>query len=253
MSSKLSRATRPAKRFTGSFCDALGFDYAAQHRWHLALHEAHLRQGAPACLHLKVGVSREWVLEGGTGEAIRSRQKQLLSSAVAWRSLVGRRVIAARLDLDGEGCGTAHVYVAPLAVERHRSGSTRVAVSLNKVLEDLSVKVTGSKGQHYRSLNTSWASAAQELLDRRLQRGRLREASGEQHVRPAVLRTLLSREQRALRVMLDAVKTGTLLRAEGALSSHVAAAVEGAEAWAALRDTVLGLAAAAGQRDKAAA
>lgn len=91
VSSKLSRATRPAKRFTGSFCDALGFDYAAQHRWHLALHEAHLRQGAPACLHLKVGVSREWVLEGGTGEAIRSRQKQLLSSAVAWRSLVGRR------------------------------------------------------------------------------------------------------------------------------------------------------------------
>ncbi len=127
------------------------------------------------------------------------------------------------------------------------------AVSLNKVLEDLSVKVTGSKGQHYRSLNTSWASAAQELPDRRLQRGRLREASGEQHVRPAVLRTLLSREQRALRVMLDAVKTGTLLRAKGALSSHVAAAVEGAEAWAALRDTVLGLAAAAGQRDKAAA
>ncbi len=69
----------------------------------------------------------------------------------------------------------------------------------------------------------------------------------------SVLRTLLSREQRALRVMLGAVKTGALLRADGALSSHVAAAVEGTEAWAALGETVLGLAAAAGQRDKAAA
>uniref|UniRef100_UPI0011A8ECCC hypothetical protein n=1 Tax=Cereibacter sediminicola TaxID=2584941 RepID=UPI0011A8ECCC len=163
--------------------EKLGAEHLAQHRWHLALHEAHLRQGAPACLHLEVGVSREWVLEGGTPAEVRSRQKQLLSSAVAWaQSWSGGGVIAARLDLDGEGCGTAHVYVAPLAVERHRSGSTRVAVSLNKVLENLSVKVTSSKGQHYRSLNTSWASAAQELLDRRLQRGRLREASGEQHV-----------------------------------------------------------------------
>ena len=194
------------------FDEQAGLNYVGQLDALLSSRGAGLRNGAPVAHHMLVGVSPEWVEEtGGLHDTKNPRNAGLLSAAVGWAQLwSGQCVIAGRLDLDETGGAVADVLVAPVREECHRSGSTKLVVSVNKALEDLSVQHIGSKGQHYRALNSSWAEYAALVLDPRLRRGEPAAESGRRHIPPDVLRRKLQREEEALSALLDAVKSGAL-------------------------------------------
>lgn len=194
------------------FDDAAGLDYAGQLDALLSSRGASLRNGAPVAHHMLVGVSPEWIEETGRlHDARNPRNADLLSAAVGWSQLwSGQCVIAGRLDLDETGGAVADVIVAPIHEERHRSGSTRLVVSVNKSLEEISLRHTGSKGRHYSGLNSSWAEYAALVLDPRLRRGEPAPESGRRHIHPDILRRKMQREEEALSALLDAVKTGSL-------------------------------------------
>jgi len=159
-----------------------------------------------------VGVSPEWIEEtGGLHDPKNPRNSDLLSAAVGWAQIwSGQCVLAGRLDLDETGGAVADVLVAPVREERHRSGRVRSVISVNKALEDLSLKFMGAKGRHYAALNSSWAEYASLVLDPRLRRGEPAEESGRRHIPPDVLRRKLQREEEALEALLEAVKAGAL-------------------------------------------
>ena len=188
------------------FSDEHGLDYVAQLDALLTSRGAGLRNGAPVAHHMLVGVSPEWIEEtGGLHDARNPRNADLLSAAVGWAQLwSGQCVLAGRLDLDETGGAVADVLVAPVREERHRSGSCRNVVSVNKALEDLSVRYVGSKGQHYAALNTGWAEYASLVLDQRLRRGEPVEESGRRHIPPDILRRKLQAEQAALEALIKA-------------------------------------------------
>lgn len=194
------------------FSEEAGLDYVDQLEALLASREAGLRNGAPVAHHMLVGVSPEWIEEaGGLHDLKNPRNIDLLSAAVGWAQLwSGQCVLTGRLDLDETGGAVADVLVAPVREERHRSGSSRLVVSVNKSLEELSRKHMGSKGQHFSALNTSWAEYASLVLDPRLRRGDPADESGRRHIPPDILRRKLHREEEALSALLEAVKSGAL-------------------------------------------
>lgn len=194
------------------FDETVGLDYVWQLEALLADRGAVLRNGSPVAHHMLVGVSPEWVEEtGGLHDLRNPRNADLLSAAVGWAQLwSGQCVLAGRLDLDETGGAVADVIAAPVREERHRSGSSRLVVSVNKSLEDLSLRHMGSRGQHYAALNTSWSEYASLVLDPRLRRGEPATESGRKHIPPDILRRKLQREEDALAELIEAIKTGSL-------------------------------------------
>lgn len=157
------------------------------------------RKGAQLGLHMLVGVSPEWVREAGDlHDPANPRNRQLLDAARAWADTwSGGGCYAARLDLDETGGAVVDLFIAPLAEQKHKSGKSKLVVSVNKALEALSVERTGRKGRHYAALNTDWAEYARTALDPRLERGRSKAATGAEHVAPDAYRTMMTEAQAA--------------------------------------------------------
>jgi hypothetical protein len=144
------------------------------------------RQGAAIGMHLLVGVSPCWIeAKGGLHEPENTRNQKLLQEAVAWvESWAGEgSVFGARLDLDEDGGGVADVFSAPVAAQKHKAGSTKLTLSVNKALVKLQADYDA--GCSYAALQTSWHAWAQEHLDRDLQRGEPALKTNRTHLRIA--------------------------------------------------------------------
>jgi hypothetical protein len=160
------------------------------------------REGAAIGLHLLVGVSPSWIKAAGSlHDTENPRNKELLDAAVAWvESWAGARsVIGARLDLDEAGGGVVDVFVVPVFEQKHKSGSTKLTVSINKALTRL--QATHETDYSYEALQTSWHAWAQENLDPDLQRGEPAYKTNRVHLRPAEYKRLQDhlRAEEALR------------------------------------------------------
>ena len=199
-----------------------GRNYLAAHRDFLKAKAASLRKSATRGLHHLVGVSRAWVAEtGDVHDAGNPRNQQLLEAAVAWANeWSGGGVFAARLDLDENGAAVVDVFVAPIREQRHKSGQAKPVVSVNKALEELSMRWNGQKGRHYSALNSSWADYAKQHLDPRLERGKRKYGADPDHVLPDVLRERIeaceAREDKARTKIAEAEKAKEL-----ALESYI--------------------------------
>jgi hypothetical protein len=156
--------------------------YASTKR-HLGFAE---RQGAAIGMHLLVGVSPTWIkAKGGLHDPENSRNQQLLDAAVAWvKSWAGEdSVFGARLDLDEAGGGVVDIFCAPTADQKHKSGSTKLTLSVNKAL----VKLQSDNRARcsYEALQTSWHAWARYHLDQELQRGEPAHKTNRTHLRVA--------------------------------------------------------------------
>jgi hypothetical protein len=141
------------------------------------------RQGAAIGEHLLVGVSPSWIeAAGDLHDPENPRNKMLLDNAVAWvESWAGEgSVFGARLDLDETGGGVVDVFVAPVFEQKHKSGRTKLTVSVNKALTKLQARY--GTGYSYEALQTSWHAWAQEHLDETLQRGEPKYKTNREHL-----------------------------------------------------------------------
>ena len=141
------------------------------------------RQGAAIGVHLLVGVSPAWIKAAGDlHDPENPRNKMLLEKAVAWVvSWAGEEsAIGARLDLDEVGGGVVDVFVVPVFEQKHKSGRTKLTVSVNKALTKLQAK--HGTGYSYEALQTSWHAYAQEHLDETLQRGEPKYKTNREHL-----------------------------------------------------------------------
>jgi hypothetical protein len=158
-------------------------DYRALYRLSRNIRGFAEREGAAIGLHLLVGVSACWIeAAGDLHDRENPRNKKLLTTAVAWvESWAGTgSVFGARLDLDEAGGGVVDVFVAPVFEQKHKSGRTKLTVSVNKALSNLQ---TEHKTKYsYEALQTSWHTYAQEHLDESLQRGEPKYKTNREHL-----------------------------------------------------------------------
>ena len=168
-------------------------DYAASFRALKKAMGAGERKGAQIGLHMLVGVSPSWVeAAGALHDPKNPRNRQLLEAARAWAdSWSGGGCYAARLDLDETGGAVVDLFIAPLAEQKHKSGRSKLTVSVNKALEAISLQHTGKKSKHYAGLNSSWADYARQHLDPQLQRGRPKSETGVEHLGPDAYRAMM--------------------------------------------------------------
>lgn len=209
-------------------------DYVASFKALKKAKEAAERKGAKLGVHIMCGVSPEWLAEGGDiHDPENPRQRQLLDAAVAWANTWSNDgVFDARIDLDETGSAVVDLFVAPTAEQKHKSGKSKLTVSVNKALEALSVQHEGKKSRQYSALNTSWAEFAQANLDPRLQRGKPKSETGKEHIPPDRYREMMERATKAeaeaerLKAEAQELRDGQAAAVEQAVKDATEASVE---------------------------
>lgn len=196
---RIRSGATPGEALSWSVDDGPKPDYAASFRAFKQGKGASERKGAQMGLHILVGVSPEWVREAGDlHDPTNPRNQQLLDAARSWADgWSNGGTYAARIDLDETGGAVVDLFVAPTATQKHKSGKSKLVVSVNKALEALALEHTGKKGKHYGALNTSWAEYARAHLDQRLERGRPKDETGVEHVGPDQYRTMMAEAEAA--------------------------------------------------------
>jgi len=191
-------------------------DYAASFRALKKAKGAGERKGAKLGLHMLVGVSPEWVKEAGDlHDPENPRNRELLDAARAWADTWSNDgCYAARLDLDETGGAVVDLFIAPTAEQKHKSGKSKLTVSVNKALEAISLKHTGKKSKHYSALNTAWAEYARAHLDPRLERGKPKGETGIEHVGPDQYRTMMQEAEAARKAAKEAEARARKVEAE---------------------------------------
>jgi len=198
-----------------------GRNYLAAHRDFVKAKGASLRKNAARGLHHLVGVSRSWIAETGeVHDPENPRNQELLTAAIDWANdWSGGGVFAARLDLDENGAAVVDLFVAPIREQHHKSGRSKAVVSVNKALEELSMRWNGQKGRHYSALNSSWADYAKRYLDPRLERGKRKYGVEPDHILPDVLRERMeaceARERKANTAIAAARNAKKLTKEKG--------------------------------------
>lgn len=174
------------------------------------------RKGAKLGLHIMCGVSPEWLAEAGDlHDPENPRQRQLLEAAVAWaNSWSNDGCFDARIDLDETGSAVVDLFVAPTSQQKHKSGKSKLVISVNKALEALAIEHEGKKSRQYSALNTSWAEYAYEHLDPRLVRGKPKSETGKEHIPPDRYRDMMERATAAEAEAKQAKAEAERLRAE---------------------------------------
>lgn len=176
-------------------------DYLAAYKKFKANNDVSERKGSQLGIHLLVGVSVEWVEETGRlHDPENPRNKQLLEAAVNWANSWSKGVYAARLDLDETGGAVVDLFVAPVREQKHKNGSSKEVVSVNKALEELSIEVFQKRSKHYAALNTSWSEYASMHLDARLVRGSPKSETNKEHIPPDEYRELMQQANKTLEI-----------------------------------------------------
>lgn len=157
------------------------------------------RKGAKLGLHILCGVSTDWMTEAGDlHDPKNPNQRKLMDAAVAWvNSWSDDGVFDARIDLDETGGAVVDLFVAPTAIQNHKSGKSKKTISVNKALEALSIEMNLSKSKHLSALNSSWAKYAQANLDSRLTRGTPKSETKKEHIPPDQYREMMERATKA--------------------------------------------------------
>jgi hypothetical protein len=165
-----------------------GADYAAAYRKHKKDHGVKSeRKGAAMGQHLLVGVSPEWLAEGGDPRDINNpRVVQLIDEAKAWaESWMGEGAVwGVRYDTDEKGAGVVDILASPIREQKHRGGSSKPAISVRKANRELAEKHGVMKS--YEAMQTDWALHAQTHLDKDLKRGEPKAETKRENVSPEV-------------------------------------------------------------------
>lgn len=163
-----------------------GADYAKAYRAHKKDHGVKTeRKGAAIGQHLLVGVSPEWLAEGGDPrDTNNERVQQLIAEAKAWaESWMGEGAVwAVRYDTDEKGAGIVDILASPVREQRHKSGSSKPVISVSKANQELAAEHGVMKS--WEAMQTDWATHAQKTLDKDLQRGEPKKDTKREHVSP---------------------------------------------------------------------
>lgn len=189
----------------GDSFDNGGADYFDAFKAHKAHHGVTSeRKGAALASHALVGVSPEWLAETGSPHDLENpRVKELINKAKDWaESWMGEGAVwAVRYDTDEIGSGIVDVIASPIRIAKHKSGSSKPSISINKAQKELVDLVnTRRKAEwveagnaavdfkpiqkSFRGMQDSWAWFAQEHLDPKLERGDPKEQTRREHLFP---------------------------------------------------------------------
>ncbi len=169
-------------------------------------------RGKPV-MHMIVGVSPDWVREGGDlHDPDNPHNRQLLKAARTWAEQTFGGCFAVRMDIDEEGGGIIDVFCAPvremrLGGRRKKDGTPggkfRKVISPNVALKENAVRCGRNKFQGFHASQDSWAGFAQEHLDERLERGKPAKDTRRKHVSPEGYRQALKEQQEADQQLAD--------------------------------------------------
>lgn len=196
------------------------------------------RGGASIALHMLVGVSREWLEEGGRDahSPTNDRIHKLFDEAKSWaESWAGEgSVIHTRFDLDERGSGNVDLVVVPTRIQRRKSRknaaskevltiSTRMAKE--ELREAMKAKTSGQ------AMQSSWNQWCKDRLDLRIERGQNKDQTRRERVHADVLRAEGDRLRAEHEAAMNALEFEKQEAAERA-KSEAKAASEALFLWA---------------------
>ena len=157
-----------------------GPDYDQLLSEHLARHNAKMRKGATATLHMIVGISPSTLKAlGNPHNPDDPAVRKILREVREWGEREIGGVWAVRYDLDERGCAVVDLFASPLRANK-RSG--RVAVSARQALKELAHRYKRSGARSYSALQDSWVEHARRTIDSSIERGLPIEVTGREHV-----------------------------------------------------------------------
>lgn len=178
----------------GTGLDGGGADYVAAYRQHKKDHGVKTeRKGAALAQHLLVGVSPEWLAEGGDPRDLKNeRVQKLIAEAKIWaENWMGEGAVwAVRYDTDEKGAGIVDILASPIREQKHKSGSSKPSISVAKANGELAKKHGVMKG--WEAMQTDWAQHAQATLDQKLQRGTPKAETRRKHLFPEEFKEVLA-------------------------------------------------------------
>lgn len=162
--------------------DSPELDLSAAFEAHLVKHNAKLRKGAAIALHMIVGVSPEWVADGGDPhDANNPHVGELLRAARDWAEREIGGVWSVRYDLDEKGSSVVDILASPIRAHQ-RSGQHWV--STRRALRDLAEREGKPKSRNFVAMQDTWHRTARERLDPAMQRGEDAKKTGLKHKSP---------------------------------------------------------------------
>lgn len=188
-----------------------GADYSKAYRKHKKqMGVKSERKNAALGVHTLVCVSPEWLEETGDPRDLANiRVQQLIAEAKLWaESWMGEGAVwAVRYDTDEAGSGIVDILASPIRTEHHKSGSSKLSISVRKANNELAGKHGVSNG--WTAQQTDWAKWAQNNLDNRLKRGKPKKETGREHVPPDLYKEMAEQARQ------EAVKDAeTIIQAE---------------------------------------
>lgn len=165
------------------------------------------RKGAAMAQHLLVGVSPEWLAEAGDARDLNNpRVRQLIEEAKTWaESWMGEGAVwAVRYDTDEKGAGVVDILSSPIREQRHKSGSSKPSISVNKANTELADKHGLMKG--WEAMQSDWAQHAQKTLDKSLKRGIPKKKTNRENIPPEAYATAVERAVKDKTAELDQQK-----------------------------------------------
>lgn len=151
----------------GEGLDDGGADYVAAYKAHKTEFGVKTeRKGSALGQHLLVGVSPEWLAEGGDPRDLNNpRVAQLIDEAKKWAvSWMGEGAVwAVRYDTDEKGAGVVDILASPVREQKHKSGTSKPSISVRKAEKELAKKHGVMKS--FEEMQTDWALHAHIWLD----------------------------------------------------------------------------------------
>ncbi|WP_089885065.1 hypothetical protein [Citreimonas salinaria] len=197
-----------------------GCDIIRAHQIHLEQTGAGQRANSAPAMHLLAVVSPAWLLEtGDPRETSNPRVKDLILEAQLWAEdwCGPGSVFHVRYDTDERGAGVVDILVAPVRMQRHKTGAERPTISGRKAREELLAQERAfdpAATTATAAMQSSWARWCQAHLDPRIERGTPKRLTRREHVHAEVYGQIRDEVREELRASLRAEVREELARSE---------------------------------------
>ncbi len=159
-------------------------DYVAAYERRKAATGARERGNTAPVINLLCVVSPGWVKEtGDLHDPENPRNVMLHAAAIDWAAAVFGKdaILDARLDLDEKGGGVVDVFIAPVAQSKRKR---TLYFSSAPVLR--AVRAKHKARNTYAGLQDSWSAFVKRELDKRIERGKIKEGKGPDRLSPEI-------------------------------------------------------------------
>lgn len=197
-----------------------GCDIVRAHALHKKETSAGERSNSAPAMHLLAVVSPSWLRETGDPRDLENpRVMDLIRESRIWaESWCGlSSVFHVRYDTDERGAGVVDLLVAPVRVQKHKSGVRKLVISGRKAREELLAEeqsLDASISTATAAMQSSWARWCQLRLDSRIERGTPKRLTQREHLHADIYARIKEEVREELCASLRAEVRGELAEQE---------------------------------------